>query len=227
VVRSIGVVLALNKHIDYFKMPTEYNFAFGRDREVPLGSFSARRLRFGVQVGTVVNLHFVQDGKPWELQHLDTAIYPPWLSAIRIDALNQWLSLALHLGGNQTGLSTVPMLSDHLAAAVHRGLPLLDTVVEAEALQICRCFVSMVQRGGEQAIKQILDAENAEIEPAGTARDETRRAVVIRQVVSNRHRLHRVCAGSKEMRQRRRQEAPDNCAATLRPWAARTSGGVL
>lgn len=154
----LSIVLAANPGFPVFKLPTQYNFAFQRDREAVPDALGLR-LRLALY-GQLTCVHFVIDGKPWEQQAMPPKDYPPWLVTARIYHLREWLSLARTLRPRPAALLTsqaerrtigratlralsrpVPSPTRLQASAAHRQLALPAEQLDADALATCRCFL--------------------------------------------------------------------------------------
>lgn len=119
----LSLVLASNLSLPRTELPTVYNYAFRRDRE-RLPYAIGRRLRHGMFARVAVNIHFVQDGKPWEAQNLTR--YPMWLSAARVWHVKEWWDLARKLSPGLAGLSwTAAEMASFGANRSGRGAPRL------------------------------------------------------------------------------------------------------
>ena len=67
----VSLVLAANPGFRRYLLPGVYNFAYRRDRDRSLLPDNIlHRMKSGVSAQEVVNVHFVQDGKPWMRQEL-------------------------------------------------------------------------------------------------------------------------------------------------------------
>ena len=142
-----GLVLAANLSLVRYALPTRYNYAFRRDRE-RLPASEGRRLRAGMfgQTATI-NVHFVSDGKPWQLQNLTH--YPSWLASARIWYVSEWHRLARSMRPHPFEIMTgaeLRLLGDvqHFRWAQQSRAPLLGATT-AKARRDCRCFLKSLQ----------------------------------------------------------------------------------
>lgn len=133
----VSLVLAANPGFGRFLLSGEYNFAYRRDHD-RLPDSITKRMKNGVSSAEVVNVHFVQDGKPWAQQQ-QLAAYPGWLLAVRLNHLRIWLALARSA---RSPLPTAPFLRAALRApSAPRPGGALASLVDNAALRRCRCFV--------------------------------------------------------------------------------------
>ena len=151
----VSLVLAAHPRFRWYHLPVAYNYAFRRDRD-RLPDAIARRMRYGVAAHEVTNVHFVRDGKPWSRQQL--VGYPGWLLAARLHYLRQWLAIARavrpRLQSRSVGLTTGErhaLGSSALDAldppTISRAGGLFSTLVEAESLRRCFCFLQGLASG--------------------------------------------------------------------------------
>lgn len=156
----LSLVLASNLSLPRAEMPTVYNYAFRRDRE-RLPHAIGRQLRHGMFVQVAVNVHFVQDGKPWQWQNL--TVYPMWLLAARAYHAYQWIRLAKSRSpalaevkwSKKESLSFAS--TDTLLRSTSR--PTLSSVLDLEALRLCRCFLRGITK--DKKADQVLQEQAA------------------------------------------------------------------
>jgi hypothetical protein len=138
----LSLVLASNLTLPRAELPTVYNYAFRRDRE-RLPHSIGKQLRHGMFVRVAVNVHFVQDGKPWQLQNL--TVYPMWLLTARAHHVHEWVRMARR---HTVALDNVVWTEEEkeafgstLALLQSTSRPALGGVLDAEALRLCRCYL--------------------------------------------------------------------------------------
>lgn len=146
----IGFVLAANPTFGRYDLPSVYNYGFRRDRE-RLPYDVARRLRHGLFSQQIVNVHFVADGKPWQLQNL--TVYPMWLLVSRLYYVSEWLTLARKMRPRLPYLRLADIerrAIGPIGLAVLRASALRNTslkaMVDERTLQRCRCFLRNLHR---------------------------------------------------------------------------------
>ncbi|KAL1511544.1 hypothetical protein AB1Y20_006338 [Prymnesium parvum] len=193
----VSCVLLAHPHVRHGQLHSEYNYGFGRDRELPLGHRIGRRLRYGLISGSLVNAHFVQDGKPWEVQNLSG--YPSWKATARAAYLHEWLTVAYHLLANRTAARLRALFP--LARGDVRPLSgQLHAILDLPTRQQCVCFLRALQREGEDVAWRVFDAElRLDLLPNSSRalRQKIRQAKVER-VLAHRRRLERVLKGKKQ-----------------------------
>ena len=176
----LNVVLASNPMFQVYKLPTAYNFAFQRDREsVP--SVLGMRLRLAI-FSQLICVHFVLDGKPWEVQELPRKDYAPWLLVARLNYLREWLAIASNVWRQSMTHSTVretatPAMSDTLRSlSLKKIRPAPDSPTDAfhrsaimhaagyvagSSLLTCRCFLKHLSGSKDSDPVRALRAEEA------------------------------------------------------------------
>lgn len=154
----LSLVLAANLTLPRTELPTVYNYAFRRDRE-RLPHSIGKQLRHGLFVRIAVNVHFVQDGKPWQLQNM--TVYPIWLLGARAHHVHEWMRLAkrhsaalFDVGWTQQEREAFGPTAALLQSTSR---PVLGGVLDAEALRLCRCFL----RGGDRRADPLLLLQQA------------------------------------------------------------------
>lgn len=143
----VSLLLAAKPSFPRRPLPTVYNYAFRRDRE-RLPYAVAHRLRHGLFAKQAINVHFVMDGKPWQVQELDVRHYPMWQLAARLHHVYEWLSVArtlkprlpsLRLSREEKQLVGVAGLEVLRASAMRNAS--LARLADAETRRRCRCFL--------------------------------------------------------------------------------------
>ena len=152
----MSLVLTAEPSFGRYLLPSVYNYAFRRDRE-RLPYTLAHRLRHGLvghfkssgTRGELIMVHFVQDGKPWQPQQLTS--YPPWLLAVRLFHITDWLGIARLI--KPTLFSSTVSISDSerqllgpKAKTIFKGgrkneVSAMSALVDRDAFRRCRCFI--------------------------------------------------------------------------------------
>ena len=138
-----GLILAANYSLARTALPTVYNYAFRRDRE-RLPPADSKRLRAGIFGQTaIVSIHFVADGKPWQVQNLTG--YPSWRMSARIWYVSEWHRLARSLQPPLLAVTTATELgifgdSESFRTA-QQSLRHLSGVISGSERRMCRCFL--------------------------------------------------------------------------------------
>jgi len=200
----VSLVLAANPGFQRYLLPLEYNFAYRRDRDRSLLPDSIlKRMKNGVSAQEVVNVHFVQDGKPWARQEL--AAYPDWMLAVRLNHLRDWVRVAR---GAHGPLPTAPFLQAALrppSAPEHGNL---TSLVNGEYLRRCRCFVrSLAIKPHSQPLQALTRGATTIPEKLTVGGRLLTRREARRSVESERNALLAACSDG------RREE--DDCRAPL------------
>mmetsp|Transcript_24026 Transcript_24026/g.61347 ORF Transcript_24026/g.61347 Transcript_24026/m.61347 type:complete len:484 (+) Transcript_24026:85-1536(+) len=157
----LSILFAAHPTLPIFKLPTQYNFAFQRDREVVPDALGMR-LRLSIY-GQLTCVHFVVDGKPWERQVMLPKDYPPWLVATRVYHLREWLKLARTLRPHPSavllhrkerdaiGEDGLRLLGRTGAASMgrrragrQRKLTLSSSLLDVDILRTCSCYLQRV-----------------------------------------------------------------------------------
>lgn len=183
----IGLIFAARSSFVRYLLPTQYNYAYRRDRE-RLPYTIGHRLRHGLVEQQVVNVHFVADGKPWQAQQLNT--YPLWLLGARLHHLRDWLGLARAIRPRllspevQLTLDERALLGEAVFDALRStrvGQGELIALVDDTAHRRCRCFLRSLAADKKADALKLIVSRGTQL-PAAVA--AAARALVQRQRLS-------------------------------------------